>query len=490
MRAFGALWALTLCGIVAPSARPVAAQPAPRPYTLTASDVPDVNKRPLTVAVLPIKSYLVAASAVFAPELSPATDATSAQVDAAVASALREMPYVDPLPAPAVRAALATGSDVAARTAAAQQFYRHGLELYLGLATGRAVEKLAQATRVYADVFAEVFEPKASADAQFMLGVALVDAGRAAEGHVAIKAGFAHQPDRRFRRDFFAPAAAAAIAAALTDFLSTADPSRPYGDNARMAAIARKLGVDWLVLSTLRRGDHGPELFVAVFSAQKRLIEAEAHFALAELPVRLEPFITRWLACVPIAHQGVSAPSTQTVWPDMSLAWALFLKQPTRRDFQSLGFAGGTDIVIRQNLHWYGRLGLHTSLPDPYRDLLRSFNSLRVTTGLGAVGRSGPLRIFANLGLDAHLLGNFVTSIDPNCKLFGVNHRLCDKTSVLNLDERVLFGINGGIGGQLHVGRDFVMAVRVSISNYFLPLSGAEALNRPLGVEFGFGYRL
>ncbi len=487
VRICACLLAATWVGV---PARSLGQQPAGRPVVLTGSDVPDAAKHPRTVAVLPVKAYLVQPGELFAPEAAPARDLPALAVQDAVVAALRASTYVEVVAPEGARQALIGAPQATGRVQAAQAAYRMGLELYLGLSSARAVEKLAAACREFADAFTDVFDPKSSADAQFMLGVALVDSGRPAEGHVAIKAGFAQQPDRRFRRDFFPPAAANALQGALTDLLSTVDPLRPYGDNQRMAGLARRLGVGWLVLTSLRKSERGPVVSIAVYSAHKRLVEAEAHLPLDQIDARLEPFLSRWLACVPIDATAVAAPSPLRVWTDMAVSWAPFLRQPTRRDFQSLGFAGGADVVLRQNLHWFGRVGLFTSLPDPYRDLLRSFNSVRLVTGLGAAGRSGPLRYFANLGIDAHLLGSFVTSVDPDCKLFGTEHRLCDRGSLLNLESQVLVGAHAAVGGQLHLGRDFLLAARVSLSNYFLPLDGTDRLNRPLGVELGFGYRL
>ena len=468
------------------------AQPAPTiPAALATGDLPDAQKRPRTVAVLPFKNHLVAPADLFAADTAQPTDLQLETAEGKLLAALADQPYLALLPPSEVRRRLADAPGTAAQQATAQTLYRVGLELYLGLASGRAIDKLAAATKLLRDVFADVYDPKPAADAQFMLGVALVDAGRNALGHVAIKDGFALQPDRRFRRDFFPPATASAIGAALTDFLSTADPLRQFGDHQRLAALSRKLGVDWLIIATLRKADSGPELCIGVFSAQRRLMEAEIRLPLNAPEAPLNAFLTRWLACAPVIAETAVLPSTEPgLFADMSLSFMPFLRQPTRTRFLSLGFATGLDVNLRDNLHWFGRLGLHTSLPDAYHDLLRSFNALRVVTGLGASWRNGPLRLFANLGVDAHFLGSFVTSSDPDCKLFGVDHRLCDKSTIVNLDQSVLVGVNGAAGGQLHLGRDFVLVLRVALSNYFLPFDGTDHLNRPLGIELGFGYRL
>jgi hypothetical protein len=439
--------------------------------------------------VLPFKSQLVSTGDLFAaePPRRPTSEADTLQAD--VARLLAAEPYTVVRDVADVRRMLMDDAALVAVTQSAQQAYRVGLELYLSLAPARAADKLAQAVRVYRDSLYDVFDPRPFADAQFMLGVALVDSGRAAEGHIALKDAFALQPERRFRANFFPPVVATALQSALTDYLQTTDPLRVYGDPQRMVQVAKRLGVRWLVVGAVRPAVPSPELWVAVFSAERRAFEAELRVGLSEAPRRLQPFLSRWLACAPIVETRPAQPRRDTMAVDMSAVYAPFLRQPTRRDFHSMGFAVGIAHEFRSNLQWFSRVSLHTSLPDPYRDLLRAFNSIRAVVGLGATVRTGPLRLYAQAGLDAHVLGSFQASTDADCKLLGVQHPLCARAQVLDLDQQVLMGVNTALGAHLHLGRDFLLALRLSLSNYFLPLDGTDRLNLPLGVELGLGYR-
>lgn len=450
----------------------------------------DAGRNHRAVAILPFKSNLASVADLFAADKPAATGADGEAIEAELLRLLNSAPMMRVLAAGDVRRTLGDDHSAMAQAQAAQQLYRIGLELYLSLAAGRAVEKLRQATALYRDGLQDLVDPRPYADAQFMLGVALVDSGRAAQGHIALKDGFALQPDRHFRPNFFPPSVAAALAAALTDHLTTADTLRPYGDHQRMYQVARRLGVRWLVLGSLRHGANGVELSVAIYSADRRLLEAELQVPLSQALEKLEPFLSRWLACAPIEEERPVVRSRDRWRLDTSAAYAPFLRQPTRRAFQSLGFSTGLAHEFRPNLEWFGRLALHTSLSDPYRDLLRSFNSARAVAGVGATIQSGPVRVYAQLGLDAHLLGSFAASVDPDCKLFGTDHRLCDPASVLDLDQQVLVGVNAAVGAQLHLGRDFMLSLRISLSNYFLPLDSTDRLNLPLATEFGLGYRL
>ncbi len=481
-RLWAGLWALLVLAMAQPTPA-LAAQP------LGAAG-PDAGPPLRGVAILPFKNNLVKVTDLFAPE-KPAPASTDAEaIEAELLRLLSRTPMMRVMAAGDVRQTLADDHSATAQAQAAQQLYRIGLELYLSLAAARAVDKLRQATALYREGLQDLVDPRPYADAQFMLGVALVDSGQAAQGHIALKDGFALQPDRHFRPNFFPPSVAAALAAALTDHLTTADTLRPYGDHQRMYQVARRLDVRWLILGSLRHGNSGVELSVAVYSADRRLLEAELQVPLSQALEKLEPFLSRWLSCAPIEEERPVVRSRDRWRLDTSAAYAPFLRQPTRRAFQSLGFSTGLAHEFRPNLEWFGRLALHTSLSDQYRDLLRSFNSARAVAGVGATVQSGPVRVFAQLGLDAHLLGSFAASIDPDCKLFGTGHRLCDPASVLDLDQQVLVGVNAAVGTQVHLGRDFMLSLRVSLSNYFLPLDSTDRLNLPLATEFGLGYRL
>lgn len=464
----------------------ISAAVAQAPVTLPG----DGDRHYRAVAILPFKNNLATVADLFAPDKAAPANVDVEAIEAELQRLLRGAPMVAVLAASEVRRTLADDSAATAQAQAAQQLYRLGLELYLSLAAGRAVEKLRQATALYREGLQDLVDPRPYADAQFMLGVALVDSGRAAQGHIALKDGFALQPDRHFRPNFFPPSVAAALAAALTDHLTTADTLRPYGDHQRMYLLSRRLGVRWLVMGSLRHGSSGVELSVAVYSAERRLLEAELQVPMDQALEKLEPFLSRWLSCAPVEEERPAVRSKDHWRLDTSAVYAPFLRQPTRKNFQSLGFSTGLAHEFRPNLEWFGRLALHTSLSDQYRDLLRSFNSARAVAGVGATLQSGPVRVFAQLGLDAHLLGSFAASVDPDCKLFGPGHRLCDPGSVLDLDQQVLVGINAAVGTQVHLGRDFMLSLRVSLSNYFLPLDSTDRLNLPLAGEFGLGYRL
>ena len=111
-------------------------------------------------------------------------------------------------------------------------------------------------------------------------------------------------------------------------------------------------------------------------------------------------------------------------------------------------------------------------------------------SGVGFWLRRGPVRMFARPAIDLHLLGDFVATTDANCKLFGTDHKLCDQSSLADLQQRVLVGVNLAIGTHIHIGRNFFVAIQGSASTYFLPLTGTDRLNFPVSGEVGLGYRM
>lgn len=457
------------------------------PATLQTGDLPDAFKRPRSLAILPIKVDLAVASELFAPETARPQE-VGGQAEALLQTLLDAEPYVSVRTVAQVQRDLENDQGAPAMYRTAQDSYRVGLDRYLSVQTALAETSLRRARDLYRDIWQDLVDAKPFADAQFMLGVALVEMGRP-DGLVALKDAFQIQPARRFRPNFFPPQVNTALVQAFTDHEASADPLHPYGDHRRMAQLAARLGVGWLLMGTVRPGPNGHELWLAVFSAQRRVIEAELHTPLAGGEARIQAFLSRWLACVPIVETSPGRPSRAAMRLDTSGSYALYLRQPTRKDFHSVGFAVGLSDEVRTDLEWFARVNMYTSLSDPYRDLLHSFNSVRLLVGLGFAWQRGPLRVFVRPGLDVHLLGSFVATTDPDCKLFGLGHKLCDPSTVSDLDQRILMGGNLALGGHVGIGRNFFAAIQGSTSAYFLPLTGTDRLNFPLSGEVGLGYR-
>lgn len=458
------------------------------PLVWRSGDVADALKRPRTVALLPIKLDLTKPDELFAPEAARVTDQT-ARVEAALLRSLAAQSYLS-VRTPAVwqrELGAAPQTDTTFRTA--QDHYRQGLDRYLGVQPALAADHLRRAVDLYRDgLWQDLVDPKPLADAQFMLGVALVELGRP-EGLVALREAFAVQPTRRFRPNFFPPQVNTALREAVTDHVASADPMHPYGDNRRMTALAQRLGVAWLLMGAVHQGPHGPELGLAVFSAQRRRIESELRVPLDELDGKLDAFVSRWLACVRVDELGAPRPTADPVRLDTSGAYALYLRQPTRRDFHSLGFSLGLSAPLRPHLGWFTRAGFYTSLSDPNRDLLRAFNSVRVLAGLSVYADFGPMRLFARPGIDLHLLGDFAASTNANCKLFGSdNPRLCPPAALLDLNQRLLAGGHLAAGVQFTISPEFFLHLQTGVSAYILPLAGSERLNFPWSTDVGLGY--
>ena len=461
--------------------------------TLDRGDVPDQRKRRRRVAILPFRSNLVRQSALFSPAGTVAPPQDLSALERQVAAVLSADPYLDVITPAAVRAALVSDHGLATAARQADQWYRIGLAHWMSMAPRRAAETFTKAVDLYAEVFQDVTAPKALADASFMKGAALVDAGETIQGHVALKAAFAQQPDRRFRPRFFAPAIERALQAALADYMATGNLQRPYGDAARLVGLARSLRLDAIITAAVVPGVDGAEgrLAVAVLGVRRRAFEAETRLPLSELKDGLDPFLSRWRACLPVLDAKPTSsrrPHFANVWMDTSGTYAQYLRhEPTRQAFHSLGFAAGVSQQLSPGLEWFTRVNLYTSLSDPYQDLAHPFNSLRLVGGVGFAFKRGPFRLFARPGLDAHVLGSFIATHDRWCKKLQ-DHPLC-KGPIYNLEQDILFGVNLALGAQIHVGTRFFVAVNSSMSSYFLPFTGTDQLNYLLSGDLGMGYR-
>ncbi|MCO4760894.1 MAG: hypothetical protein KC502_05280 [Myxococcales bacterium] len=409
-----------------------------------------------------------------------------------VIDVLRSRDFVTVMTPSAVQRRLASDAGMAATARAAQARYRLGLEYYLGLSSAQAIRSLEESVRLYREVYRDVSSPKAYADAQFMLGVSLVDAGNAPQGHVALKAAFAISPQRRFRQGFFPPRVERALHAAMTDYLSTGRHSRPYGSAARLGNIAKKLSVDAVITVAVRNDKQGnAEVLLSAYHARRNRFEADVALPISATMSQLEGTLTRWLDCVPIQSRvGAKSKSrSKPVFMDTSAAYAQFLVQPTRKVFHSVGFAAGVSQLVRPGLEWFARVNMFTSLSDPNRDLLHAFNSVRLLAGVSFVLKRGAFRFWLRPGFDLHAFGKFFASIDPDCKLFGESHHLCDAGTVRTLQQDLLMGFHLAAGTHVALGRRFFVSTHVSGSAYIFPLSNTDDLNFPIGVQAGLGYR-
>ncbi len=454
---------------------------------LRANDAADADKRLRSVAILPTKVDLARPTELFQPDSAQSSD-LGGQIEDLLHRTLQDTPFVGVRSVAQVRQELESTASARAMFRVAQESYRIGLDLYLGMQTSRAEESLRRATRLYADMWQDLVDAKPFADAQFMLGVALIEMARP-DGPLALRDAFQMQPSRRFRTNFFPPLVNNALMQALTDHRASGDPSHPYGDNRRMTDLAKRLGVSQLVMSTLRPGHDGVELVVAIFDAQHRVVDMELHVPMQEANARVPAFLSRWQACVPITESRQSRRQESSVRVDTSGAYALYLRQPTRKNFHSVGFSMGVAQEFTRNIEWFSRVAMYTSLPDEYSDLVHSFNSVRLQGGLSFVFQRGDLRLFLRPGLDLDLLGSFAATRDANCKLFGLDSRQCALSHVSNLDQRTLAGGHLATGAYVSIGRNFFFLVQASAAAYFLPLDGTDRLNFPVSADVGLGFR-
>ncbi len=455
-------------------------------------DVPDARKGRRRVAILPIRDNMVEQARLFDTGPARRRAAKVVAIDKHIAAALSADPYMDILAPAAVRRKLSGDHSLNTASRLANQWYRIGLAHWMSMSPRRAAETFKKAVALYRQVYQDISEPKSYADAAFMHGVALVDAGDTIAGHVALKEAFALQPARRFRPRFFAPDIERSLQTALADYLQSGNQRRPYGDSARMAALADRLDAEAIVIAAVVPDEKGGgELSVAVFSARRRTFEAETRFPLDRVDQALEPFLSRWRACLPVVEvRPTGNPNSKFVnlWMDTSASYAQYMRhKPTRRAFHSLGFAAGVSQSVGPGLEWFARFNLFTSLSDPWQDLAHPFNSVRVVGGVGFAYKRGWLRLFARPGLEAHVLGSFVATHDPWCKKTQ-NQPNC-VGPIYNLEQDVLFGVNLALGTQMHVGARFFVALGGSISTYFLPFAGTDQLNYPISGELGMGYR-
>ena len=488
--------ALCLGALLCLAPRPVDAQEA---TPLLLGDVADRHKTARVVALLPLRPRAVSPERLFGGQRSER--GLLQEVSAIVAASMQAHDFHRYLRPAEARRRLAGNRAAEAARKVAQERYRLGVEYYMSMAFDRAAQSMSRAAAIYEELFQDIVDPKPLADAYLIRGVSLVQKGQLPAAHVAFKKMFAIQPDRAFsRRGFYGPAVDQALVRALRDEAVTGKHEAPFGSVERLHRVATALRADAVFFGSVVSSADGPVLLLGLYRADHRVIGGQLKLAIADVVEpgsdsrsRIDGFVARMMACLPVRAraQQPKARGGQGIWMDTSAVGGAFLRKPTRLQFYSLGFAAGVDQQLRPGFSFFGRVNVLTSLPDPYRDLLQSFNSLRGIVGVGFALQFGRLRLFLKPGVEAHVLGSAVATRDPGCKFFSLDHWTCNQTAAVTkqMEQDVLVGVNAAIGGQLDVGRGFFVTMQGSGTFYFLPLDGARDLNFPFLVELGFGSR-
>ena len=400
------------------------------------------------VAVLPLRDYNVAVTELFQTARQPAP--RSANHAEQIVRALASHPGLQVLSPEAVQSLLTRdqGLDAVIRTAQAR--YRLGLEYFMGLSPARAVQSLRESARLYRQAFRDLSASKSLADALFMLGVSLLDAGETAAAHVAMKRGFQVQPGRRFRPGLFPKAAEQALQQALIDHLSTGPVRRPFGDKERLHRLAQRLNVTAVV--TVSRGGAEDRLHVSAYRPDVDRFDLELSVPLPQSASRVEAALSRWVACLPPPKRATAGPPpTPSFRLDTAGNYTFYLRQPTRRPFHSLGFGAGVARSVGPGLEWFVRVHMLTSLSDPYRSVYTY--PLRAA-GVGFIKRRG-----YRPGASCSTSTPSAASSPPQTpsKLFGEQHPLCSSATIRDLEQNVSASPQprrrGGFGGASSFSR-------------------------------------
>jgi len=476
VRAFAAA---LLVAVLAPSALP--AQPAPQ-------TAPAFPKR--RVAVLPARDFRLDPESLFVadPRSGGAEDAQN--LTAAALAALAAEPEVEPVSA----------SDFArAREAAGQKgivargFLHLGMELYRQIRLKDAIAALEKGVDAAASEFLDVAEPDLASDLYLYLGLSYLEQGSAALAHVAFKNMFFVTPQRRLKKGYFPAEAETAIKAAAVDFQKTFAVDVPMGGIARALAFRKAASVVAVVYVYLTGSATGERVEVRVLEPGEKGagFSQSTGFAFRDRLSAAEGVgraVSAWIACAALPSRERPRHDLPRFLMDTSGGYALFLRHPTREPFHAAGFGVGFAWQVRENLDTFARVNLFTSFPDRYDDLVQGFTSVRMVAGVGYSGQWSWGRVFLHFGLEGHYLSDFVSSTNPDCKLFGVGTEWCGPGDVDRLKSRFLTGINGSAKIDVVVGGPIYLAFQTGFAAYFYPLPPDSPLNYPFTAELGLGY--
>lgn len=442
------------------------------------------------VLVLPVRDYRIEPASLFS-EAKPRTDASAAE---AIFRILESEPEVEALTPKAIRPNGSAG--------VAEGFLNLGIDLYRNLRVEEAIRALQKAVEAGRAEFLDILNPHKMFAIFLYLGLCYLEQNSPALAHVAFRNMFLVAPQEafsrpEFRHGYFPKEVEEAIRAAAEDLVRSPPPELFLGTQERAADLLRVASAKALVEVTLTGGGQTPEvLFVRVHEASLdgtiRTILARSHELNAEgFAEYISRDISVWLACTDLPSRSPAPKRFPFFFMDTTGAYLIFLGHgPVRNVFHNAGFGFGVSYQIQKELDVFGRVNLLTSFPDKYSDLIATFTSVRIHTGIGYTMQGKWGRFFVHTGLDVQYLTNFASSTDPFCKVpaWRDDESLCQPSHIEHLPYRVLGGAAVTIGVDVMLFGPIFFTAKAGASSYFFPATPTASLNFPIVGELGLGY--
>lgn len=371
--------------------------------------------------------------------------------------------------------------------------YHMGHEYYRDLRQPEAAESLTRSIEMLDGIYYDSVEPQAFSEILFLLGITLIEEGRAAEAHQAFKRALFLSPTTTFSPGFHPAPVEQALSVACEDLQKSLEKEVPLGTQERTFAFMRKQKLDVLFYPLVVLEDQEYVLRLIAWDGKAKSVVLRERIALddeGDASMAIDRAVSRWAACTPYEDVPRRVEERNQWVFSANYQHLLFLQQPLRNPLFMMGFSFDGAHFFKRSFAILVKAQFLSSLPDEFEDLVDGFTSARLTIGPAFSISGNWWRLFMAPSMEFHYMGSFSVTRDPNCKHYlddSPGSDLCVPGAVKEYPEDFLAGINVYIGAQFFVAEEMFLSAGASISTYFAPFDRTFEMNFPVAVEAGGG---
>lgn len=370
--------------------------------------------------------------------------------------------------------------------------YLHlGLDQYRNLRIKEAIESIKKSEDVGQLAYLEIFEPELFAEIKLHLGIMNLELKNEGLAHTQLMEMFFYEPQKRIRKNYFGEIIEKALRSSLQDFIYNYEKLSPLFKPNKIGKFFDDFNIKSVIYVYLTKKDGKDLGHFMIFEKEKGSFIINETFSISDgedIKENLDRFITKWLTCTKLESRIKKEKRIAKLYFDIAGSHSIYLKYPTRRFFNNVGFALALSYTTVKNIDLFTKFSLQTSISDKYRDLYENFNNIRFAIGPGFSITKNVFKIYWYVGPEIQYIGNFEALLDPDCKFFGKEDPFCDKNSISSLEDHLLVGGTSLLGFNLKIYENLYTALKVSISAYFIPFARVIPLNFPITFEAGVGY--
>lgn len=425
------------------------------------------------------------------PDPRPAESAPPPAAWTALVQALEGYDNLELVPPARTRGRLAQAAFYPERLGLAREQARLGYAAYRALRPGEAAERLGSAVRIFLELEHQFVDPREVARAEMYRGIALLES-EDPSAFERFRDALLLDPTLRPDPDLHREATVAAFEQARARLAEEPAPTPPgwLKPNAALPQTLIRIRVratrDALHVVVQQPGQLQPDRaeFGTDPGAAGSMLASRIHACLPFGDVqRRGPHRTRWFA-------------------DAGFHYFLFLDSRIAGIadgglFPNFGAVARVGWHFAPNIHLVGTLALTNSGRDFSEDLRRDVAAVRATIAPGYIHVGRNWRGWANVGFEGMSLSELVITSEPACKVFDDpdadpqppdGHGCNPTTDIDRVPRSWLIGATAAGGLGLRLVDQVWLSGQLTVSTYFFETEDV-ALDLPLGIDLGLGYR-